>query len=136
MIAACAHALKPLFKTLLKDPSKASAFKSYETRGRYTQRAHTVRASYPKYDAQGIEMYNASRESLPERVRDGSPGMESQASIVPRAETPAVCEVVGSGITKRTDLSVTVSDEGFTDGEMKGRGRCGCKNHCDHIAWE
>lgn len=83
MIAACAHALKPLFKAMLKDFSMSS--KRYHKQGMSTQRYNASCTPHMTPDREGVEMYGVSLGSRQER---GIPSaMESQESIIPHLET-------------------------------------------------
>lgn len=106
MIAACAHALKPLFKAALNDTT-VSKHKAYYNHGRFTQRSSAARAPRMKPDLDGMEMYSASLGSRQEC--DISPAMGSQENIISHAEALAMPDI--KGITKTTDLTMTTSDK-------------------------
>lgn len=74
MIAACAHALRPLFKAVLKD-STMTQYKAYHSRGRSTQRTGVAREPHSEYDLEDMVMHKSSNASREER--DVSPGMNS-----------------------------------------------------------
>ena len=105
MIAACAHALKPLFRFALKD-STIGQYRAYHSRSRSTQGTKILDG----YDLQNIVKQSPSNASR--RDREDSPGSISQVSMVPCAGAFSLSDP--DGITKTTDLTVTVSSKSQT----------------------